>query len=109
MAEIYRAGSPVFDDRVGLELDDVGGRRMVFPDGLRNVRAGRQGFSVARTGFVFADRGGARKHPRDAVGTRGYGCSDRVDGPVDLASGDHLGGQIQVRAGRKRWKRSKLN
>ena len=45
--------------RAGVELDDVGGERMVFPDGLRNVRVGEQGFPVAGAGIVFANGGGS--------------------------------------------------
>ena len=50
VAEVYRWSwwqrfvqmeLPLLDHRTRLEFDDVGRRRMVFPDGLRNVRARR--------------------------------------------------------------------
>ena len=96
VAEIYGAGSAVFDHRAGVEFDDVRGGRMVFPDGVRNVRAGRQGFPFTGAGVVFADGGRQWKYAGDALGSGGDGGGDRVDGPIDLAAGDQLGGQIQV-------------
>ena len=40
VAALHADGVAIFRDRIGLELDDVGGWRMVRADGLRNVRAG---------------------------------------------------------------------
>ena len=39
VAEAGATGTALRGDRLGVEFHDVGGRRVVFPDGLRNVRA----------------------------------------------------------------------
>src|SRR5260221_11722038 len=102
VATVRGAGFAVCDDRIGLEFDDVCGRRMVFPDGLRNVRAGRSRFPAAGIRFVLADRGKPRQHARDFVGLERDDCGDRVAVSIGVAADHRSGRQIQVRAGGKR-------
>ena len=54
-------GAALLRHRAGLELHDVGRRRLVLPDGLRDVRAGRRGLPPARARLVPADRGRQRQ------------------------------------------------
>ena len=42
VAEVHATGTAVRGHRAGVEFDDVGGRRLVFPDGVRDVRAGNR-------------------------------------------------------------------
>ena len=60
---------------VGVEFNDVGRGWVVFSDGLRDVRAGRQRFSPSRAGFLSTDCGQRRRRSVDCVG----GCHH---GPV---------------------------
>ena len=55
-------------DRTDLEFDDVGGRRLVLPDGLRNVCSGQPRLSSARPWLLSADRRQRGKHARDLLG-----------------------------------------
>src|SRR5713226_9770690 len=57
LAKIRGTGFAVRDHWIGLEFDDVGGGRMVFPDGLRNVCVGRSRLPAAGTRLVFANSG----------------------------------------------------
>ena len=97
VAAIHRAGAALCGDRTGVELDDVRGRRLVFSDGLRNVRARRARFPVAGAGFVPAGRRRGRRHARHPVGNGGDDRGYRPAGSAGLAAGDRLVGQIQVR------------
>ena len=47
---------PYRRDRPGMEFHGIGGRRLVLPDGLRDVRAGQARFPPAGSGLVPADR-----------------------------------------------------
>ena len=42
VADVHPTGVAVLRHRSDLELHDVGGRRVVLPDGVRDVRAGRR-------------------------------------------------------------------
>ena len=44
------AGAAFRDDRPGVELDGVGGRRVVLPDGLRDVPRGQRNFRLPGLG-----------------------------------------------------------
>ena len=77
-----------------MEFDDVGGGRMVFLDGVRNVCAGEPRFSVAGAGVVFANGGEQWKHASDFVGTGGDGYGDRVARSVGVEADHRMGGQI---------------
>ena len=74
VATVHADGAALFDHRAGVEFDDVRGRRLVFPDGLRNVHAGRSRFAPARIGLLSADRRERGKHACDLVG---HGSDDR--------------------------------
>ena len=74
VATIHADGAALFDHRAGVEFDDVRGGRLVFPDGLRNVHAGRSRFAAAGPRFLPADRRERGKHACDLVG---HGSDDR--------------------------------
>ena len=74
VATVHADGAALFDHRAGVEFDDVRGGRLVFPDGLRNVRAGRSRFAPAGPRLLPADRRERGKHACDLVG---HGSDDR--------------------------------
>ncbi len=88
-------------DRAGLEFHGLCRRRLVLPDGLRNVCAGQPRFPLARARLLPADRRQHRRCPRHALGLGDHDPHHRGYGSIDLASGDRLVRQIQVRAGRE--------
>ena len=53
---IHAARSSLRCHRFGVELDDVGRRRLVLPDGVRDVRPRLEGLSPAGAGIVLANR-----------------------------------------------------
>ena len=89
-------------DRAGVELDDVGRGRLVFPDGLRDVCSRRPRLSPARTRLVSANRRQRGRHASDLVGRRNHDRGHRAARPDHLASGDRLGGKVQNGAGGER-------
>ena len=104
LAKISAAGLALFHHRLGLEFDDVRSpQRLVFSDGLRNVCPGRPRLPPTRPRLVFADGRRKWRHARPhTLGTRHHGRRHRATGSTDLAAGDRLGRQIQVRASGKR-------
>ena len=96
VAAIHRAGAALCGDRPRLEFDDVGGRRLVFSDGLRNVRPRHARFPVAGARLLFAGGRRGRRYARDPVGNGGDDRGDRPAGSAGLAAGDRLVGQIQI-------------
>ena len=68
VSALHPVGAAVCGDRAGMELDDVGGRRLVLPDGVRDVRAGHARFPPAGTGLVSADRGQRGRYARRSCG-----------------------------------------
>ena len=77
VAEVYRWSwwqrftqmeLPYVDHRAGVEFDDVGGGRLVFPDGVRDVHAGGSRFALAGPGLLSANRRERRRHARDLSG-----------------------------------------
>ena len=102
VAAVRRIGAALWRDRPGLELHGVGGRRLVFPDGLRDVRARQARFPPARAGVVPANRRQQRRHRRHLLGHGHHDRRDPADRPVGVAAGHRLVGQVQVRAGGER-------
>ena len=99
---------PYGDHRAGVELHGLGGRRLVFPDGLRDVRAGQARFPAARPGLVSAN-GRQRMAIRAAIvwGLAAMIARDRADRSVGLAAADCVVRQVQVRAGGERERRTR--
>ena len=89
-------GASVFGDWAGVELDGLGGGRMVLPDGVRDVCSGDAGLPAAGAGLVPADGGWNGKLHGDYVGTVDDDCDYRCDGSADLAAGDRVERQVQV-------------
>ena len=104
VAEIPATGAAVRGDRADMELDDVGGRRMVFPDGVRDVRAGQSGSSAARPGLLPANRRECGKHAGDPVGTCGDDRGHRPDRSADLAAGRSPGARSSSSNRSKPWR-----
>ena len=98
VAALLADGAAVFGDRAGLELDDVGGGRLVRPDGLRNVRPGTERFSIARARLLSANRGERGRYCLDRMGCRHDGRGNCVARSIYLAAGDRMGGEVQGRA-----------
>ena len=107
VAEIYRWSwwqrftqmeLPYSHHRAGVEFDDVGGGRLVFSDGVRDVHAGRSRFAAAGLGSYLQTAANAGNTRAILVGRGSDDRNHRADGPVDLAAGDRLGGEIQIRA-----------
>ncbi len=101
VAALHADGAAFFGDRAGVELDDVGGRRVVRADGVRNVRAGVERFPAAGFGFVSANRGQRGRYDFDLLGRSDDGAGDRAAGSVCVAAGDRVGGEVQGGAGGK--------
>ena len=59
---------------------------------------GDRDLRLARPGLLFADSGERRRHSGDHLGSRHDDWSDRADGSIDLAAGDRVGREIQIRA-----------
>ena len=57
-------GATVRDHRAGVELDDVGGGRVVFSDGLRDVRAGQRDFRLPGLGSYLQTAATTAIHAR---------------------------------------------
>ena len=89
-------GASLLGDRAGVELDGVGGGRMVFPDGLRDVCSRDARLPAAGTGLVSADGGWHGQLRGDCVGPVDDDCDHRGDRPADLATGDCMERQVQV-------------
>ena len=98
VAKIYANGAAVFGDRAGVEFHDVGGRWLVFPDGLRDVRVGESRFAPSRPRFLFANGRQCGRHASHRLGTWGDDRNHRADRSADLAAGDCMDGKIQIRA-----------
>ena len=96
VAEICSTGAAVFRHRPHLEFHNVGGRRVVLPDGLRNVCAGKPRSPSARPGLLFAVRLERRRHARHRLGPSGNDRRHRIDGPANLASHHRLEREIQI-------------
>ena len=62
------AGAALRRHRAGVELDDVGGGRVVHADGLRDVSLRHAGLPPARAGLVPADRRRTRGTARPSPG-----------------------------------------
>ena len=90
---------PFCGHRSGVELDDVGGGRLVLPDGLRDVRARFARLPVARPRIVSANCGQRGRYTIDSLGRRHHDRGHCAARPVRLASGDRMGGEVQSRAG----------
>src|SRR5579885_1878469 len=88
LAEVVAAGAALCDYWPGVELDGFRRRRMVFPDGLRDVSGWQSQFSPARAWLLSADCGFQRKHTGHGLRSDHDGCHHRADGPVDMATGD---------------------
>ena len=101
VAAVRAAGAAVRRDRPGVELDGVGGRRLVLPDGLRNVRAGQARFPPARPGLLPANGRQRGRHGRHFLGPGRHDRRDRADRSAGLAAGHRVVGQVQIRAGGK--------
>src|SRR5215471_8228926 len=86
VATVYPDGAALFCDRAGMELDDVSGRRMVFPDGVRDVCAWQTRFPAARAGILSADRGKRRQYPGNTLWRDNNDRDRGVDGPAGLAA-----------------------
>ena len=62
-AEAVSTGAALRGHRPGVELDGVGGERLVLPDGLRDVSGGQPEFPPAGPGLVSADGSVERRLP----------------------------------------------
>ncbi len=100
LAALLAAGDALRRDRAGVELDCLGGRRLVRPDLLRDLYHGRSQLPVARTGELYPDGHLCRRRPRAAERDRGGGPDRGGDRPACMAAADRLERQIQIRAGR---------
>src|SRR5579871_3687637 len=95
VAALHSTGAALRRDRPGVEFDDVGGGRLVLPDGLRNVRAGQPRSASARARFLSADRRQCRRHRRDPLGRLRHGPGHCADGPDRLAPYHRVGREVQ--------------
>src|SRR6516162_827103 len=102
MAKAHATGASVCGHRPRLELDDLRGYRLVLSDRLRDVRFKKAGFSYSWAGILLANGSKRRGYAGDPLGTGGDDRGDCDHGSTDLAAGDRLGGEIQVRASRRR-------
>ncbi len=89
---------PYRGHRSRLELDDVGCGRLVLPHGVRDVRAWRARFPLARPRFLPANRRQRRRHDVDPLGCRHHDRRNRLARSVCLAPHNRLGREIQSRA-----------
>ncbi len=71
VAEIYADGTAICGHWPGLEFDDVGGGRLVFSNGLRNVCFGESRFAPSGTRFVSANGGQCGQHATPSLGDLG--------------------------------------
>src|SRR6202035_2902310 len=102
LAALHPARAALRGHRAGLELDDVGGRRLVLPHGLRDVRARRPRLPPAGAGLLPPGGRERRRHPRHPLGAGGDDRRHPPPGPAGLAAGPCLGRQVQDGAGRER-------
>ena len=79
LQRLVQLGASLLGDWAGVELDGVGGGRMVFPDGLRDVCSGDARLSAAGVGFLSADGGWNGKLRGDYVGPVDHDCDHRGD------------------------------
>src|SRR5579862_2921801 len=94
VAAIRTNGTAILSDRTRLEFDDVGCRRMVFPDGLRNVYSRRSRSASSRSWVLSSNCRECQQHSRQYLGSRDDDRRHRADGSVDLAADYRVGGKI---------------
>ena len=96
VAEAVPAGAAVCGDWAGVELDGVGGQRMVFPDGVRDVSCwASRNFRLPGLGSYLQTAAAHGDYDGGDVGADHDGA-DRGDRPTAVAAGDRLVRQIQV-------------
>ena len=96
VAKAVPAGAAVRGDWAGVELDCVGGQRMVLPDGVRDVSGRQQEFPAAGAGIVSADGSGARRLDGGDVGADHHGADCGDHRPAAVAAADCVVRQIQI-------------
>ncbi len=95
---LFAAGIATGRHWIGVELHGLGRRRVVLPDGLRNVRAWQARFSTARPGFLPAIGRQRRRQRRYRLGHCRDDWRRRLDRSVGLAPCYRVVRQVQTRA-----------
>ena len=96
VAALQDAGAAVRGHRPHLEQHDELGRRVVLPDGGRDLHGGRARLPAAGARGLPAGGGESRGHGGDPVGDRHPGPHHRGPGPTRVAAAPGLVGPVQA-------------